>query len=241
MPQHIPEAASLCIDCYHCVAACPHGALAIDAVKASSCQPLTDKATLSQKQAEQFLRARRSIRIYKKEEVNKEEIAALIRIACHAPAGHNHRELHWLVVHSPADVQRLAGMVVDWTRDMLAKEPSMAKMFHFERIIQAWEAGLDPVCRKAPHLLIVHASKHSPMAQSAATIALTYLELAAYAAGMGTCWAGYFNIAANAWEPLRNALPIRKGDTVCGAMMLGYPQYKYHRLPPRPEATINYF
>jgi len=240
LPSHIEGALALCIDCYHCVAACPQGALTIGDVGAAACKPLQKGALPSPKDAEQFLRSRRSIRSYQSDLVSKEKIESLINIASHAPAGHNSRDLSWLVVHNPADVQRLAALVIDWTRDMLEKQPNLASLFHFDRLVKGWDMGIDPVCRKAPHLILVYSSQHSMMAPSAATIALAYLELIAHAEGLGTCWAGYFNIAVSSWAPLREALPIDKGKTCHGAMLLGYPQYRYQRLPPRPQPSIGY-
>ncbi|MCF8053600.1 MAG: 4Fe-4S dicluster domain-containing protein, partial [Deltaproteobacteria bacterium] len=39
-PTHVSDAATICIDCYHCVAACPSGALTIGEVGAQECDPL---------------------------------------------------------------------------------------------------------------------------------------------------------------------------------------------------------
>ncbi len=241
IPSHIPGALKLCIDCFHCVAACPHGALAIGEVDAAACKTLHPEMSLSPAAAEQFLRSRRSIRTYKDTLLEKETITELIQLASHAPAGHNNRDLRWTVIYRPAEVQRLSGLVVDWAREMLTRQPEMAKTFRMDRLVKGWEAGLDPINRKAPHLVIAHSSKDHLTAQSSAHIALTYLELAAHGLGIGACWAGYFRIAANTWGPLQKVLPIKEKDAVYGAMMLGYPRYEYQRLPPRPKPEITYF
>ena len=68
------------------------------------------------------------------------------------------------------------------------------------------------------------------MAQSTCTIALTYLELAAAGMGIGACWAGYLNAAANSFAPLTEKLPLPENHRCYGAMMIGYPRYGYHRL-----------
>jgi nitroreductase len=72
------------------------------------------------------------------------------------------------------------------------------------------------------------------------TIALTYLELAAPSFGLGACWAGYFMAAARHWRPLQEALPLSEGHIVYGAMMVGYPRYRYYRLPLRNEAQVTW-
>ena len=77
-----------------------------------------------------------------------------------------------------------------------------------------------------------------PLAASACTIALMYLELVATSLGLGCCWAGYFNAAANTFPPMLEALPLPSGHQSFGAMMVGYPKIKYHRVPVRKSPPI---
>ena len=93
----------------------------------------------------------------------------------------------------------------------------------------------DRICRGAPHVLIAHAPKDERTALAACTIALTYLELATPAFGLGACWAGYFNAAANFWPPMAEALDLPEGHVSFGAMMVGQPQFQYPRVPLRNE------
>ena len=65
----------------------------------------------------------------------------------------------------------------------------------------------------------------------ACVIALAYLELAAFGLGLGACWAGYFNAAANMHQPMQKALDLPEGMGVYGGMMLGVPKFEYQRMP----------
>ncbi len=125
-------------------------------------------------------------------------------------------------------------------RYLLKEQPDMAKSLHMDRIVDAWETGIDTICRGAPHVIVAHALKEFPPAQAACTIAMTHLELAAPSFGLGACWAGYFNAASTMWPPMQKALGLAEGDTSFGSMMIGYPKYKYHRLPLRNEARITW-
>lgn len=87
-------------------------------------------------------------------------------------------------------------------------------------------------------MIVAHAEKDNRMAPSTCTIALSYLELAATFLGLGTCWAGYFNAAANTFAPMMAALGLPEGHQCYGAMMVGYPHFAYHRLPTRHPAHI---
>jgi nitroreductase len=109
-----------------------------------------------------------------------------------------------------------------------------------DRVVAVWETGVERICRGAPHVVVAHAPEDERSAQSASTIALTYVELAAPSFGLGACWAGYFNAAANFWPPMKEALSLPDGHVSFGAMMVGHPKYKYQRLPTRNAARISW-
>ena len=239
-PELVDHGAERCIRCGHCVAVCPHGALTHEAMAAEDC-PAIDRASLPDAgQLAHFLRSRRSVRRYKKEPLDRETLARIIDVARYAPSGHNYQPVQWMVIESPDEVQRLAGMVADWMRHLMAENASMVAAMHMDLLVEAWEKGQDRICRNAPHLIVAHAVQANPTAQAAATIALTYLELAAASMGVGTCWAGFFNVAANFWPPLKEALELPDGHAPFGAMMVGQPQYRYQRLPLRNEPQITW-
>ena len=66
LPVPIEGAEELCIDCGHCVAACPTGALSLQTMKPEDCPEIHKELHIDINQAEQLFRSRRSIRIYKK-------------------------------------------------------------------------------------------------------------------------------------------------------------------------------
>ncbi len=240
VPVPIDEADEFCITCGHCVAVCPHGALSHRAMSPEQCPPVKKEWLLGKDHVEHFLRARRSIRTYKDKPVDKETLSKLIDIARYAPSGSNLQPVEWLVIHDGDEVQKLAGMVVDWMRYMIKEKPEVAEPMRMDRIVESWEDGVDRICRGAPHVIVTHAPKDLPPALSACTIALTYLDLAAPSFALGACWAGYFNYAATFWPPMIEALALPEGNISHGAMMVGYPKYKYHRLPLRNEAPITW-
>ena len=239
-PRPVENAAELCISCGHCVAVCPEGSVSLANMSPDQCPPLQKEWMLSPEAAEHFLRSRRSIRVYKEKPVEKKLIERLIKIARHAPSGHNLQPVNWHVIHSRSDVADLCGHVADWMRFMIKEHPAIADMMHLDIIVRQWEEGNDRICRGAPHLILTHAVKEDPTAQAACTIALTYLELAAGPLGLGTCWAGFFNAAATLWPPLQKALGLPEGHISFGAMMLGRPKFKYKRLPNRNEPSITW-
>jgi nitroreductase len=179
-------------------------------MKPEDCPPVQKQLLLTPEHAEHFLRSRRSIRTYKDRPVDRAVLARLIEIARFAPSGHNLQPVHWLAIQDTKEVKRLAGLVIDWMRLMIAEHPEVAEPMHFDRVVKAWELGHDKVFRGAPHIIVAHGLRSLPSAQSACIIALTYLELAATAHGLGACWAGYFNAAATLYPPMMEALAFPK-------------------------------
>ncbi len=228
----------LCINCGHCVSVCPESALTHRHLKPEECLEVKKEWLLSPEQGEHFLRYRRSIRNYLDKPVPREDLERLIEIARYAPTGHNMQPVNWLVVHDREELQRLGVHVTGWMKYLIENEPEMAASMHLELVVGAWEAGMDRIFHGAPHLILAHGNKANPTCQGACTIALTYLDLAAPSFGLGTCWAGFFQLAAMFWPPMEEALGLPEGHGSFGALMTGYPRYRYHRMPERNKPKI---
>ena len=227
-----------CINCGHCVAVCPHAAISLARMPVESCPPIDQDLTLSESQAEQFLRSRRSIRTYKKQDVDPETLKRLIDIARYAPTGSNSQLVQWLIVPTREKVVELTGLAVDWMRNAVAEKNPMAEAYQMAGIVRAWDNGIDIISRGAPALIIPHGPEAYPIMTIDSAIALSYLDLAAPPLGLGCCWAGFFMTAAGYWPPLIEALQLPEGHKSFGAMMVGYPKFRYQRLPERNEAKV---
>ena len=238
LPQAIGEAAELCINCGHCAAACPHGALELAAMPLASLAEIKPELKISPAQAEQFLRSRRSIRNFKSEELPRETLEHLIEVARYAPSGHNVQPVQWLVVSGRDKLQPLAGQVIAWMEAVIKSGDPMANLLHMDRVVDFWRQGRDPILRGAPHLVLVHAPKAERTAPQACTLAIAFLDLIAHANQVGACWAGFFNAAAIFFPPLKKALGLPEEHVACGALMVGRPAETYWRIPDRKPAPI---
>lgn len=229
-PEMGVEAEATCLRCGHCQAICPHGALTIvDGFPAE--QGLVDTTqTMNWEAIEKLVKSRRSIRRYRNDQVPHATLDRLLDMVRWAPTARNGQPVYWTVVKDKQKVQRLASMVVDWLRGKNV----------YPGLVTAWDKDRDLILRDAPHLVIAHASAQAISPAIDCAIAVTTLELAASAVGIGACWAGIFMAAANDYPPLVEMLQLPKGHNVYGALMMGYPQIRYKSIPRRREAEIRW-
>jgi len=232
-PRPTPDFDEVCLRCGHCVAVCPTGAFSLDWLPAEACPPVRAELAFSPEQAEQFLRSRRSIRVFKSEPLERAEIERLIDVACHAPSAKNMQPWSWIVIEDPSRMAELDEMLIDWVKSVIRTDPGVAQTMRFPRLVKRWEEGRYKMLRNAPHLIIAHVDRSWRYGVEDTALALSYLELFAPALGLGATWSGYFYTAYNAYPPLAQAVPVPEGRKVVGAMMIGRPKFKYHRLPNR--------
>jgi len=240
LPSPTPDFEEFCLACGHCVAVCPSRAFSLNWLNPGDCPSVSRELVLSAEQAEQFLRSRRSIRTFKDKPVERSKLEKLIEIGCNAPSAKNMQPWHWLVVEDPDEVRRLAGLVIDWHRSVIQKKPELAASLNLSRVVACWEAGDERICRGAPHVIVVHGDKNWGFGAEDGALALSYLELFAPTLGLGACWGGYLYTAANNYPPLFEALGLPSDHRAYGAVMVGYPKFKYHRLPLRKRPRVTW-
>lgn len=239
-PEVFPEGEASCILCGHCVAVCPKGALSHRSISIEDCPPVRKELGVSEEQAIQFLRSRRSIRQYQDKAVEKEKIERLIEIARYAPTAGNSQLVEWLVVTDRSKLRTLAEMTVAWMRRAITEDTQNKFPPYFPRLVATWDAGHDAVLRNAPALVVASAPQEAGNGMVDLTLALSYLELAAPILGLGTCWAGLLCRALSFSPSLREVLGLPANHPHYYPMMLGYPKLKYQRLPQRKQPRIRY-
>jgi nitroreductase len=235
--RKIPQSAKpneTCIKCGHCVVACPTAAISFEDMTPEECTPFRRDMLPPIEQVDTLLKSRRSIRNYQSKPVPRETIQSLIEIARYSPSGQNAQPVHWTVVYDRKNVQRYAAMTIDWMKS-IREDPAWTNRIHVENDISNWEKGKEIITFEAPHLVMVQAEARW---EEECKIAMTFFDLAAHSRGLGSCWMGLLNLAANLWEPLRKDLAIPESFGSFGAMTLGYPRYNYPRIPSRREPVI---
>ncbi|MBC2458852.1 nitroreductase family protein [Clostridium beijerinckii] len=229
-----------CITCGHCVAVCPSSS--IDNIKTPLSNqlylesfPIIDSST-----AESFLRSRRSIRCYKEAKVPQQALLKLVNIARFAPTASNTQGLSYIVIKNKKILQQAASIVVEWMEDQLKNSPS--PHWSFSRHVKNYrEAGEDSILRNAPHIILATSTKDFKNGIKNTISAFSYLELFATTLGLGSCWAGLFEMCAfSNYKPLLELLQIPDNKVITGAVMVGYPKYKYRKIVDRNPLEVEF-
>ncbi len=240
-PSMIPGGEEACNRCGHCIAACPQGALSHSRIPVVDCPEIKPELMISEEQAVQFLRSRRSIRAYKDKPVEREEIKRLIRLAGYAPTGGNSQLVEWLVVTHKGKLHDISRLTIEaFRRDITERPQVLVSSPYLPIIVKAWETGHDSILWNAPVLVVASAPSNASTGMADVCIALSYLDLSAPTMGLGTCWAGLLHHAISSSTPLKEFLGVPAGHPYYFPVILGYQESKYYRLPGRKPPKITF-
>lgn len=226
-PEETPDSA--CILCGHCVAVCACDALTHTGLPKEAFLPVS-KELPTPAMMEGLLMSRRSVRAFKERAVSRETLEALLEVARRAPTASNSQKLHWIVVDGRDKLHALSAETIKWMRTSNTDAIRL----------QQWDHGYDFILRGAPTLIVACTPAEYGWGKQDCAIALTFLELAAEARGLGVCWAGYLTRVAAVHPPLREALSVPEGYVIHGGLMLGEGMYSYARIPPRKPISVRW-
>jgi nitroreductase len=213
-----------CLDCFHCAAACPVGAVMDDSGCNPCAAPAEETSLLSKFQR------RRSIRRFQDDTPDRALIQAALDGASWAPSAKNQRLYSWSVVLGKEKVEQLYRRSLVWAKT----QPDYRHLVWLDR------HGRNPVTCNAPALIFIHCPEDSHNPQTDCAIAMTLAEQLLVDSGLGTCWAGYLCRMVNQCEELRTQLGLPEGHQVYGVLMTGIPNETYPSVPARPAAAVNW-
>lgn len=237
-PEAIEGRDEYCINCGHCVCVCPKAALSLDSMPIETLKELSAGWRLSPEEIELYFKGRRSIRSYKTDAVEKSVIEKIIDIARYAPSGINRQPVHWAVIYDNKKVKDLADLTIEWMRGLIAEKSELAASLNFEGIVKTYESGIDGICRGAPHAALVYGLKEDPLAANSCVLAMAHFELICLSFNLGSCWAGYLQMALNSSSAAMKAAALPSRTACHGAMLFGYPKYEYNCIPERNKPKI---
>lgn len=253
-PEIVNE--KLCISCGHCVAICPQGAL-IHREFTQSLKTIKHEIIPSFEQIFEMLRARRSIRVFKDQPIEKEVIQKIIDGTRYAPNAKNVQSTEIIIIQDKTLLKKIMEATVLFYSNLIKKlrnpltkkymlliarndvEGALRLLPDFEMVVSVFQNGQDQILHNAPALLIFHAKKNISFSDVNANLALHNATLVSQVLGIGSFYVGYIVAACKRDKHILKLLNMPKNNQVYGALALGYPKLEFHKWPERrPLKTI---
>lgn len=164
------------------------------------------------------IKGRRSVRIFKEEEIPQATVSRLIEAACHAPSAGNRQPWQYYVVTNNAKKKELANAA--FGQSFVASAPVAIVVCAQPEVSGAryGARGKDLYC----------------LQDTAA--AVQNILLAAYALGLGTCWVGAFDE-----EEVSRVLELPEDSRPVAIIPVGYPLKEGDPPPRRPVEDVVYW
>lgn len=227
-----------CIECSHCVAACPVRAVGHESFPRERIRPVDRSQLPSPEQLMLLMRARRSNRDLTKRAVPQEYIDRILDAARYAPTASNLRQVGFTVVSDPEKLRRVIEYTLDFCRRMLRllEMPLLGPVIRrfvkgadryrqtFHRLIDEYEQhGRDRVLRGATALIFFHAPAGNRFGAIDCQLAYQNGSLMAESLGVSQIYTGFVYTAIR--SDRKNALARELGieGTIHAGMALGMP------------------
>lgn len=247
-----------CVECGHCIAVCPAGALYDPLAMKADNRPYSFEDLPSSKSLQLLFRTRRSVRKYKEKPLPRSVLEKILDAGRYAPTGGNRPDVHFIVITSPQEIEWLRGTVLESALGMFRKLQKLAKpaslimgsenldtFNYYIPILEDWQdrwnkMGDDRLFYHAPALILVHGKKWDDIVGFGNAVALYQASLMAQTLKVGCCFNGFLQIAPNLDGKIKKRLGIPKQHKCYGAMGLGYEMTKYRRTVRRRPPNVTW-
>lgn len=232
-----------CFHCGHCVAVCPAGAVESDVYPMEDVETLEGYPYISGEDMLRFVKARRSVRRFKKEPIPQKALETVLQAGRFSPTGSNLQDVSFIVVQEQR--QALRGLVVQELAkkgDAMLADPSCKdKKYAFMWKQMAADfaenpEGNDTLLFHAPTVVLILAQR--PISGHLAAAAM---ELTANACGLGVLYSGFITSGLNGnVEEAKKLLPIPDDKEIVACLLLGQPAVSFKRTAPRKPLDVHY-
>lgn len=234
---------NVCLECDHCVAICPHGA--VSCARSDECiEYESEKFDIDPEKLLNAMRFRRSIRRYQDKKVDDETLDKILTAGRYSPTGSNRQPLRFIVIDRESE--KIKKLAMKELGIFASNEPIGPKMRTkriqsiFMNMLDEYETtGRDRLFFNAPQVIVIAADTNlggRPFVDGG--ISGSYMELMANALGLGTCYLGFLHTASEVSDTVREALGLKENEIVAAAFTLGYPAHKYSRTAGRAAQPV---
>lgn len=239
-------AVSGCIKCGHCIAVCPQDAVSLGSIENMQ----WDSGGSGPKRGSapdpevflNFLKFRRSIRQYKKHEIEPEKMEAIIEAGRYSPTAGNRQKNRFIILKEnieqvrKAAIETLRHAAADESKDLGEREiyrKSWARMYD-----DYAEGRRDGLFFNAPAVILIVSDENNHYAEIDGGIAASRMELQANALGLGVCYIGFLNTAMEFDGRIKEMAGLKEDEKLAVAFVTGYADVEYQRPAPRKPANV---
>lgn len=181
--------------------------------------------------------ARRSIRSYKAQAVDRVTVHILLEAAVRAPTAIHQEPWAFVIVQDQQLLQKLS----DRAKPLfLAKAAQQSSSKHHDHILEAFRSPGFNIFYNAGTLILICGKKASPSFEADCWLATENLMLAACAMGLGTCVIGSALPAFNDHE-VNVSLGISDAFSVVAPIIVGYPDEEIAPSLRKPPLVLSKF
>lgn len=170
----------------------------------------------------EVIKARRSIRSYKPEQISSEELECIIEAGRFAPSGGNNQTTHMIVIQDQSILAELKQLTTEEFAKMEIKEDTYSSI---KSSITQSRTGKYDFTKNAPTLIVVANKRGYGNAMADCACVLENMMIAATSINIGSCWVNQLRWLADneiVKEYVKNKLNIREEEIICGGLILGY-------------------
>lgn len=229
-PEIKDEKEGNCLKCQHCLAVCPEGAISIWGKNPEN--SIANNSPIPQpNELENLMQTRRSIRRFKKEELDKSLINRIANIALYAPTAQNENSVQFSIIENADDMGKLRELVYATIKGASENNTLPERYKYLSNFAKVWyEKQIDVIFRNAPHLVIASAPTNGTLPKIDSSIALSYFDLLANSNNIGTLWDGFAKYVFEDVAPdLKKSIGIDEENEVVMVLLFGKPGVKFTR------------
>lgn len=235
-----------CIKCGHCIAVCPQDAVSLGSIEnmqwdSGGSGPKRGNAPEAEAFLD-FLKFRRSIRQYKKHEIEPEKMEAIIEAGRYSPTAGNRQKNRFIILKEnieqvrKAAIETLRHAAADESKDLGEREIYRKS---WTRMYDDYAAGRrDRLFFNAPAVILIVSDERNNYAEIDGGIAASRMELQANALGLGVCYIGFLNTAMEFDGRIKEMAGLKEDEKLAVAFVTGYADVEYQRPAPRKPANV---
>lgn len=174
---------------------------------------------------------RRSVRVYKEDQINEDDLELILKSGLYAPSACNTQPWHFTVVQNK-EIMKILN--IETKKVMLNSDNELfSKMGSNESY---------DIFYKAPTIIVISGERDSVKPETDCAAATENMILAAESLGIGSCWIGLlaYLFKSNSVDEFINLLQIPNNYEPYYAITLGYKKYQNPKPQERRKNTVTF-